>query len=305
VRILIVGGSGFVGTHLTRFLVQGGHEVTVLSRNPHRGRDPGGRVSFLRADAREQGPWMEAVADHEILINLAGVSIFKRWNEAYKTLLAESRILVTRNLVEAIPAGNSGEKTLISTSAVGYYGFAEDEELTEDAPGGEDFLASLSSDWEAEALKARGKGVRVVLTRFGVVLGNDGGALPKMALPFRFFAGGPVGDGRQWVSWIHIEDLCRAELFLLEHKEIEGPVNFTAPVPVRNRVLAAAIGRSLSRPSVMPAPAFVIGLVLGEFGSVILKGQRVLPRALERAGFTFKFPTADKALDDLFGRDRA
>ena len=298
-KIMIAGGSGFVGTHLTRFLLQQGHEVTILSRNPDKGHHFGGGGRFLAADTSKPGTWQEAVPDHDALINLAGVSIFKRWDEAYKKRLRDTRILTTRHLVEAMPADGSQDKTLISTSGVGYYGFTGDEKLSEDAAPGEDFLATLSRDWETAALQAREKGVRVVTTRFGVVFGSDGGALQQMTLPFRYFAGGPVGDGRQWVSWIHIQDLCRAQQFLLEHKEIEGPVNFTAPEPVRNRDLSKAIGKTLNRPSFMPAPAFGIKLVLGEFGQVILKGQRVVPAVLEKAGFVFNFPTVNGALEDL------
>jgi uncharacterized protein (TIGR01777 family) len=201
--------------------------------------------------------------------------------------------------VDAIAPDPERKITLIKTSGAGYYGFTGDEELSETAPPGSDFLARLARDWEAEALKAKDKGVRVVITRFGIILGEGGGALAQMTLPFRFFAGGPLGHGRQWVSWMHVQDLCRAELFLIEHETIQGAVNFTAPVPVRNVELSKAIGKALNRPAFMPAPSFMIKLVLGEFGSVILEGQRAIPKMLLDNGFTFDYPSIEQALKDL------
>jgi uncharacterized protein len=191
--------------------------------------------------------------------------------------------------------------TLLSTSAVGYYGFHDDQELDETAPPSTDFLSVLSQGWETEALKAKIKGARVVITRFGVVLGGDGGALGQMTLPFKLFVGGPLGSGNQWTSWIHIEDLCRADLFVASHPEIEGPVNYTAPGPVTNRELAYTIGSVLGRPSFWPTPGFMLKLMLGEFSTVILNGQRVIPKVLLEHGFTFKYPSMEGALKDLLG----
>jgi uncharacterized protein len=300
-RIFITGGSGFVGTNLTRFLLDEGHEVTVLARREPANKPFGPKVRYVAADGTKPGPWQEMVADHEVLVNLAGVSIFKRWDDAYKKLLRDSRTLTTRNLVDAIPGETAGKTVLVSTSAVGYYGMTGDEVLSEESPGGGDFLAQLAQDWEREALKAQTKGTRVAIARFGVVLGKDSGALPQMALPFRFFVGGPVGHGRQWVSWIHIEDLCRAVLFIMGNHRIQGPVNFTAPEPARNRDLSRAIGKALHRPSFMPAPGFMIKLVLGEFGSMILEGQRVVPSVLQQNGFSFVHPQVEAAVGDLLG----
>lgn len=301
-RIFITGANGFVGSNLSRVFLRDGHEVTALVREAKKASALPREVSLVTGEPSKLGKWQEAVAGHDVLINLAGASIFKRWDRAYKQLLRDSRIFTTRNLVEALPSGAGAKVTLISTSAVGYYGFRDDEQLDETSSGGTDFLAVLARDWEAEALKARDKGARVVLTRFGVVLGRDGGALDQMTTPFRFFVGGPLGSGKQWFSWIHIEDLCRAALFVISHSDIEGPVNFTAPEPVRNRDLAKAIGKALTRPSFMPAPGFMISLVLGEFGSVILKGQRVIPRVLQSKGFTFGFPDVETALSNLLRR---
>jgi uncharacterized protein (TIGR01777 family) len=296
-KVLITGANGFVGTHLATFLLREGHQVTGLVRSEAKGRALPAGASVLVGDSMKPGSWQEGVAGHDVLINLAGANIFKRWNRAYKKLLRDSRILTTRNLVDAIESDGRG--TLLSTSAVGYYGFSQDEKLDETAPPGADFLAELARDWETEAFRAREKGVRVIVHRFGIVLGRAGGALPMMALPFRLFAGGTMGSGSQWLSWIHIEDLCRAVLFVASNKEMEGPVNFTAPEPVTNRELAATIAEVLHRPSWMWTPGFVMELVLGEFGSVMLKGQRVVPRVLELNGFYFKYPDIKSALLDL------
>lgn len=296
-KAFLTGGNGFVGTNLIRHLLNGGHDVTVLLRDEKKGLHLPRQVSLAVGDPVKPGRWQEAVPGHDLLINLAGAGIFKRWDEAYKQLLRDSRILTTRNLVEAIPQGSTA--TLLSTSAVGYYGFHDDEELDEKAPAGTDFLARLARDWEWEALKAQPKGVRVVVTRFGVVLGRDGGALAQMILPFRFFVGGPLGDGGQWVSWIHVDDLCRAALFAATNGNVKGPVNFTAPGAVTNEELSRSIGKVMGRPSFLPAPGFMIKLMMGEFGDVILKGQRVIPKVLLENGFSFTFPTIDRALKDL------
>jgi len=298
-KVFITGGTGFVGTNLTRALLGKGHDVTVLSRSDKRRPSLAAQARLVVGDPTRPGPWQEEVPEHDVLINLAGESIFSRWNEEYKRRLRESRMLTTRNLVDAIPAGGGAVKHLLSTSGVGYYGFTGDEELGEDAYPGTDFMATLAQDWEAEALKAGDKGVRVVVTRFGVVLGKDGGALEQMVRPFRFFVGGPIGSGKQWFSWIHVEDLCRAALFVIEHPEISGPVNFCSPNPVRNADLARAIGEALHRPSFMPAPGFALKIVLGEFGSVILKGQRAVPKILEKHGFRFNYGRIEDALKNL------
>ncbi len=298
-KTLLVGGSGFVGSHLTPFLVEKGFDVTIMARHPDRGPKPPPEVKTLAADATKPGEWQSLVSTFDFIINLAGVSVFKRWDEAYKKLLRDTRILTTRNVVDAIPRDAGRKITLINTSGAGIYGAPGDEELSESSPQGSDFLSHLARDWEAEAYKAEEKGVRVLTTRFGIILGKGGGALTQMTLPFKFFAGGPIGSGRQWVPWMHIKDLCRAELFLIEHENIRGPVNFSTPFPVRNVDMGKAIGKALGRPSFMPAPAFMIKLVLGEFGSVILEGQRAIPKVLLDNGFRFEFPTIDEALKDL------
>ncbi len=254
-------------------------------------------IQYIEGDPTQPGPWQEAVPKHDAFINLAGVSLFGRWTEELKRRIRDSRILTTRNLVDAIPA-NDG-KTLFSTSAVGYYGFHEDEELDESSPAGTDFLATLGRDWESEAMKAQQKGIRVIITRFGIVLGRGGGALSQMVTPFRWFVGGPLGSGTQWLSWIHMADLVEAFIYLSETPTLTGPFNVTSPHPARNRDFAGTLGSVLRRPSWMPAPAFMIRLVLGEFGSVILKGQRVIPKRLVESGFSFRYPQLEEALRNL------
>ena len=301
-KVLMTGGTGFVGTQLTSRLLREGHEVTILTR-PQKGtesRTPS--VSYLQSDPTQKGNWQSAINDHDVILNLAGASIFSRWTEETKKAIRESRILTTRNLVEGIDPRRAKSMTLFSTSAVGYYGFHGDEELTEDSSPGDDFLARMAVEWETEALKAREKGVRVVITRFGIVLGKGGGALSQMIPLFRKFIGGPIGSGRQWFSWVHMEDLTEAFVFLMRRPEVSGPVNLCSPNPVKNRDLAKALGKALKRPSVIPAPGFMIKLVLGEFGSVILEGQRVIPKRLLENRFVFNYPGVDKALENIVGR---
>ncbi|MGO9394475.1 MAG: TIGR01777 family oxidoreductase [Desulfobaccales bacterium] len=297
-KVFMTGGTGFVGAYLSRELVKLGHEVTILSRReqPPDTQAPG--IRLITGDPAEEGDWMEAAPESDWIINLAGASVFGRWSPAYKQEIVESRIRTTRNLVIAL-AGGDRRQLFCSTSAVGYYGLRGDEVLTEESPPDSDFLARLGVDWEAEALKARELGLRVVITRFGIVLGKGGGALGQMAPMFRRFLGGPLGSGQQWFSWIHQGDLARAFSFVAEHPEIDGPVNFTAPNPVRNRDLAGALGRALRRPAWLRTPAFMIRLAMGELGDNLLSGQRVIPKRLLDAGFKFDFPTLEPALKDL------
>ena len=298
-KILITGGTGFVGKQLTSRFIQEGNEVTILTRSlKESGQLPKG-ISYLQGDPTQKGPWQEAIPGHDVIVNLAGASIFSKWSDEYKKLIRDSRVFTTRNIIEGIPSKFEREISLFSTSAVGYYGFHGDEEMDEESPPGSDFLARLAIEWEAEASKAKEKGARVVITRFGIVLGEKGGALGQMIPLFKKFIGGPIGSGQQWFSWVHIKDLAEAFAFLIKHPEIPGPVNVCSPNPVKNKDLAKALGRALHRPSFMPAPGFMIKLVLGEFGSVILEGQRVLPRRLLKEGFTFQYPDIDKALKSI------
>lgn len=300
-KILMTGGTGFVGSKLTGALSVAGHTVTVLTRSvrPERVLPPG--TAFLEADPVEPGPWQEQVPRHDVVINLAGASIFTRWTGKAKKNIRESRLRTTRNLVDALDRfGHGRQIRLLSTSAVGYYGFTGDEVLNEEGPPGDDFLASLTQDWEQEASRARTAGAETAILRFGVVLGGREGALAKMIPLFKRYLGGPLGSGKQWFSWIHVQDLVAIYLFLLDLADIDGTFNCTAPGPVRNRELTRALAGALGRPAFMPpAPGFMIRMVLGEFGNVLLKGQRVIPERLTAAGFKFRYPTIDKALSDL------
>ncbi|MFO7570902.1 MAG: TIGR01777 family oxidoreductase, partial [Smithellaceae bacterium] len=261
-KVFMTGGTGFVGTYLTKRLIHEGHTVTVLDPAPKEPALKMAGLSYVAGNPTVKGNWQKAVSEHDVIINLAGASIFSRWTKSYKKVLRQSRILTTRHLVEALP-DDAKHIVFLSTSAVGVYGFHEDEELTESDAPGKDFLARLALDWEKEARRAEDKGARVVLTRFGIVLGKNGGALGQMVPLFKYFLGGPIGNGRQWFSWVHMDDLAAAFIFLLERKDINGPVNLCAPQPVRNRQLGEAIGRILHRPSFLPAPAFMMKLILG------------------------------------------
>jgi hypothetical protein len=301
-KVFMTGGTGFVGSYLSRNLAQAGHTITILTRRAQPPAPPRSGISFFTGDPTQEGPWMASVPEHDWIINLAGASIFNRWTEAKKKEIMESRELTTRNLVTALAAGDR-RQLFCSTSAVGIYGARGEEELTEDSPTDAGFLGEVARTWEAEAMKAQDLGVRVVITRFGVVLGRDGGALSQMVPLFKKFLGGAIGSGAQWFSWIHQADHARAFRFIQENPQISGPVNFTAPNPVRNRELARALGRVLHRPSFMPTPGFMLRLVLGEFGDTLLTGQKVLPKRLLDAGFTFNFPAIEAALTDLLGQE--
>jgi uncharacterized protein (TIGR01777 family) len=299
-RIFMTGGTGFVGTTLTRELTAKGHSVTVLMRKVELGQSLPAGASSLEGDPTIRGSWQQRVPEHEAFINLAGSSIFTRWTNETKRSIRESRILTTKHLVEAMAPRKGKETVLFSTSAVGYYGFHGDEELGEDSPPGTDFLATLAREWEAEAVKAKEYGVRVVLTRFGIVMGRTGGMLGEVVPIFRKFLGANLGSGDQWLSWVHEQDLARIFLTLLDNRALEGPLNCTAPEPVRNREFTETLGSVLGVPTFLPpVPGFILQLMKGEFGSVILKGQRVLPRRLLAAGFQFLYPTLKEALTEI------
>ena len=293
-KILITGGSGFIGTNLSEYLLNGGHWVSAIGRSedPHRIRHDAYR--YIKADTTRPGKWQEEVGQAEAVVNLAGATIFKRWTTKYKKTIYNSRILTTRNVAASLPEGKN--ITLCSASGAGYYGDRGDDILTEDETIGQNFLADVSRDWEKEALQATTKGARVAVLRFGVVLGKNGGALAKMIPAFKMFVGGPLGSGNQWFPWMHLEDLMAAILFILEHHDLGGPLNFCAPNPVRYRELAKTLGEVLGRPSFMPAPAFMIRLVMGEFGEVFLGSQRMIPDRLLKSGFTFQYPDLKGAI---------
>ena len=286
-RVLVAGGSGFLGQPLCRGLAAEGHAVTVISRRPG------------RAATRAVG-WEDvagAVSACDAVVNLAGDPIAAgRWTEARKTGIRDSRIATTRTLVEAARGASRRPTVLVNASAVGYYGPHGDASLDETAPAGTDFLAGVCEAWEREAVAAEALGMRVVRLRLGLVLASDGGALARMLPPFRAFVGGPIGSGRQWMSWIQRDDVIGMVVAALEDQRYRGPINATAPHPAENRDFARALGRAVGRPSWVPVPALVLRLALGELADMLLTGQRVLPRAAETLGYRWHHPDLASAL---------
>ncbi|MBN1207350.1 MAG: TIGR01777 family oxidoreductase [Myxococcaceae bacterium] len=298
-KVALTGASGFLGPRLVQGLLEAGHQVHILGRNPERAlaRLPGGVTGAAFQAGERLAP--EALAGAWAVIHLAGEPLNQRWNAEAKHRIRDSRVLGTRAVVEAMKAAGTVER-FVSASAVGYYGGShEATPLTEESPGGRDFLAGVCQGWEEEALRARESGIRTAVARLGVVLHPEGGALHTMLPAFRMGAGGRVGSGKQYVSWIHREDAVAALRFLLEDPSLEGPFNITAPEPVTNAEFAHALGAALGRPSVVHVPGFVLKAALGEMSMVALEGQRVLPRRLTEAGFTFRFPRLEEALRAL------
>ena len=293
-QIVVAGGTGFLGTALVTRLQHEGHTVAVLTRRPRAAHQhewsPSGSSSG----------WLHLLEGADAVINLAGAPIAMRWTATHKREMWNSRLSSTRTLVAAMRSVRRAPTILINASAIGTYGSRGDEMLTEDSTAGSGFLASMGEAWEKEALSAP-PGTRVVLLRTGIVLGKDGGALPRMALPFRFFAGGPLGSGRQYVSWIHQDDWTAMVSWALTTDALSGPLNATAPNPVTNLELARAIGHVLRRPAVLPAPAFALRATLGEMADVILTGQRVLPAKAQTLGFAFTHPALPEALSSILG----
>ena len=298
-KILITGASGFVGNKLARFFLTKGHPVVGLGTSKsHPLSKFFPDFEWVSADTTLDGDWQAHVKTADILMNLAGRNIFRYWTKKYKQAVYDSRILTTRNLVNALDGTG---QTLLTTSAVGIYGDRGEDELTEASAPGESFLARVCVDWEKEGLRAREKGARVAVMRFGVVLG-DKGALSLMAPAFRMFAGGPLGNGKNWFPWIHMDDLIQAAWFILENEKIEGNFNFTGKDPVRQKDFAKALGRALKRPAFIPAPAFLVRAIMGELGSALLESQKAIPRHLLDAGYAFKFTDVGSALEDVFNK---
>ncbi len=289
-QVLITGGSGFIGQALCPALLADGWQVTVVSRD-------------TQAAARKLPAAVRVLADIEgaggadAVINLAGAPLAgRRWNDDYKQTLRESRLRTTEDLMAWMESLTVRPAVLVSGSAIGYYGPSDDTPLAETAPAGSDFSAQLTVDWEAAALPARELGVRTVLLRTGVVLGPGGGALQQLLTPYRMGLGGPIGDGEQWFSWIHLDDIVRLIVWLLGESTVDGPVNGTAPEPLRQKDFAAALGRALHRPAIIPTPGFALKAAFGEMGQMLIDGQRVIPARAQGQGFQFLYPDIDSAL---------
>jgi uncharacterized protein (TIGR01777 family) len=297
-KALVTGGTGFVGPRLLRLLDQ----PVVVSRNPERARRSVGHLAgrIIRWDPLEGPPPPEAFADIDVVYHLAGESVAEgRWTAAQKARIRDSRVIGTRHLVQGIAQAAQKPRVLVSASAVGYYGDRGDEELTEAAAPAHDFLADVCVEWEREALAARSSGVRVVTARTGIVLGAGGGALAKMLTPFKLGAGGPLGNGRQWMPWVHVADVARLYVHAADHAEIDGPMNAVAPNPVRNSEFTRAMGRQLHRPAFMPAPYIGLRVLFGEFAKVLFASQRVIPQVALDTGFVFQYPDIVGALREI------
>jgi uncharacterized protein len=304
-RVTVTGASGLIGSALVAELHGQGAEVTVLSRDPTRARESLG-VEAIRWDPLAEPAPVAALAGRDAIVHLAGENIAQRWSAPVKRAIRESRVTGTRNLLAGLEAaGREGDGqrpgTLISGSAVGYYGPRGEEPLDEDSPPGSDFLAEICIAWEHEAARASELGVRVVLVRTGVVLDREGGALAKMLPPFRLGVGGPVAGGQQYISWIHREDLVGMICAALQDERWSGPVNGTAPEPVTNRELSHALGRALHRPSLLPVPGFALGLLYGEMAEIVTTGARVMPAKPLVLGYDFRHPELDEALRSALG----
>jgi uncharacterized protein len=300
-RVIVAGGSGFIGRKLIDSLLQAHHEVAVISRTPEKARNYFHGVQVKFWDAKNETELIGILDGADAVINLAGESLAsKRWTQIQKERILASRIESTRAVIQAINHALHKPFVLLNASAVGYYGNVPEGEVTESSPRGTGFLADVCALWEAEALKVQKSGVRVVLLRTGVVLDKKGGALPNLILPFQLFLGGPPGSGRQWFPWIHLQDEISAILFALENDHITGPLNLAAPEPVRMTDFCRKLGGILHRPSWMHASAWILNLVLGEMAEPLLvHGQKMIPKKLIESGHKFQFPNLEDALKDL------
>lgn len=300
-NIVIAGGTGFIGRALCTALSQESHRVTILTRNSGSAeRRLGNNLLSVEWTGRNTGPWEQALEGADAVINLAGAPIADaRWTPARKQLLIDSRVHTTRIIVEAMSRRSAKPRVLISASGIGYYGASNDRGLDEGTARGQGFLADLCLEWEAEALRAAEFGTRVVLLRTGMVLEQDGGALPKMLLPFRLFAGGPIMPGTQWVSWIHRCDHIGLIQWALANNHVSGPLNAVAPEPVTMKTFCEVLGRVLHRPSWLPVPGFALNILVGELGTLMTTGQRVIPAKAMAQGYTFQYPTLEPALQAI------
>lgn len=297
-KIFITGGLGYIGRHLSKLLLAKGYNVVAVGRRPSQNLIKDERFKYVSADTTKQGEWQNELQDIDAVFNLTGQSIFHVWSKNYKKSIYDSRILTTRNLVNALPDSKRGT-LLCSASASGYYGDRGDDVLSEKEPPGRDFLAIVCRDWEKEAFQATKKSIRVTTTRIGVVLGRNGGAIKRMIPAFRLYLGGAIGNGQQWFPWIHMRDLLAAMIFILENKKISGPLNLTAPGQVRNRDFTKTFAKAINRPAVMPAPAFLLSILLGEFGKAILCSQKAAPAKLIKHGFSFQYPEVSGAIKNI------
>lgn len=310
-RIFITGATGLVGRRLVPDRLERGDEVVIVSRNASRGHAAfeaadRQRLTIVEGDPTQPGDWQDAIDGCDAVIHLAGAGVAdRRWNATYKKVLIESRVFSAEQVVNGMAAATRRPRVLIGGSAIGYYGETGNEPVDETADAGNDFLAGLCLLWEMAAARAREFGTRVVHLRTGVVLDDRGGPLAAMIRPFRLFLGGPVGSGRQYVSWIHWRDLVGLINLALTDESLDGPMNATAPNPVTNREFARALGRALGRPSWLPVPAPALRVVLGEFARYAVMNQRIIPAAARERGYEFRYPEIGPALESLLATKHA
>ena len=297
-KIVLAGGTGFIGTLLVRRLIEEQHDLVLLTRFPQSAPvAPAASLKLVQWDGRTQDAWISHLDGADAVINLCGESLAGgRWTRKRKNLLVQSRVEPTKALVTAMAQARRQPSVLINASGVGYYGNVDAGDVDESHDRGNDFLADLCVRWESEAVEAVKLGVRVVLLRNGVVLGRDGGALKKLALPFRYFIGGHLGSGQQWFPWIHRADVVSIITLGLGHSTLSGPLNVVAPEAVSLRDFCNILGRIMNRPSWAPVPAFVLHTALGEMAEMLLTGQRAIPRKLQDAGFEYRYPRLEQAL---------
>ncbi len=300
-RIIIAGGSGFIGTELIQRLLDSEHEIVLLSRNPNAVRlKQNDLLRILPWDGQTIGEWSEFIDGADAVINLSGENIAaRRWSQKQKARLVNSRIEPTRAIIQSINKAEKKPRVLINASAVGYYGNYGSGEITESQTHGDGFLANLCLQWEREAMEADKLGLRVVLIRIGIVLEPSGGALKKMLLPFKLYAGGPLGSGKQWFPWIHREDVLNVILFALENDSLLGAVNVTSPSPVTMKEFACSLGKVMGKPSWISVPSVILKIGLGEMSEMLLGGRRIIPKKLLDNSFVFQYPDLDNALDGL------
>ncbi|HMN61703.1 MAG TPA: TIGR01777 family oxidoreductase [Anaerolinea sp.] len=298
-KYIITGGTGLIGSALSRALLAENDQVFALSRSPERARVPDG-VTVLPWDGRSADGWWEQAEGADGIVNLAGESIGAAlWSQAQKQRILSSRQNAGAAVVDAVRRVNRKPAVVVQISGVGYYGIHGDQMITENDPPGQDFLAKVAIEWENATRPVEDMGVRRVVLRSGVVLEKDSGVLPRMMLPFNLFVGGPLGTGRQWVSWIHLADQVRGLVFALKNQSARGVYNLTSPEPVTNADFGKALGRVMRRPYWIPAPGFALKLALGEMSTLVLDGQRVIPQRIQAEGFEFRYPHLPIALTDL------
>lgn len=298
-KVLVAGGYGFLGQKIIKDLAGSGFDVTIAGRRRPDEFNANG-FSHLSADFTEPGPWQSAIRDYDVIINLVGVNIFQRWNSDIKKSIYDSRILSTRNIIEALKDGRGRKKILINASAVGIYGGRGDEDLNENSTTGDDFLSVVCRDWEAEAMKGINSGLRVSILRFGTVLGKDGGAFTKLRQSFTWCMGSKLGNGKQWFPWIHTDDVSGIIIKIIKNSKMSGIYNCVSPGVVTNAIFTDIMAEEIHRPVIIPfVPAFILKIVFGEFGGFLVEGQKVFPVNLKKEGYKFKYPDLRKTLRAL------